>query len=85
MADLEKIVKIIFAGDDSGLGQTISSVGGAMDKLAGQVGSATKPLADLTDSVIKIDAVLAGLAAGALYVATTQAGGSVIHSRKFQR
>jgi len=74
MADLEKIVKIIFAGDDSDLARTINSVGGGMDKLALNVGKATQPLADLTDSILKIDAVLAGLAAGALVVVTTQAG-----------
>jgi TP901 family phage tail tape measure protein len=74
MADLEKIVKIIFAGDDSDLARTINSVGGGMDKLALNVGKATQPLADLTDSILKIDAVLAGLAAGALVVVTTAAG-----------
>jgi len=74
MADLEKIVKIIFAGDDSDLAKTINSVGGGMDKLALNVGKATQPLADLTDSILKIDLVLAGLAAGALVVVTAQAG-----------
>ena len=74
MADLEKIVRIVFAGDDSQLAQTINSVGSGMDRLAGNVERATQPLADFTDSVLRIDAVLAGLAAGALVLVTTQAG-----------
>jgi TP901 family phage tail tape measure protein len=72
--DLEKIVKIIFAGDDTNLGQTITSVGGGLDTLGVKVGKATQPFADLTSSIIKIDAVLAGLAVGSLVLATKAAG-----------
>jgi TP901 family phage tail tape measure protein len=72
--DIEKLVRIVFAGDDSALGQTISNVGSGMDRLAGNINKATQPLADFTDTVLKVDAVLAGVAAGALVVATTQAG-----------
>jgi TP901 family phage tail tape measure protein len=74
MADLEKIVKIIFAGDSSDLSGTVNSVGKSMDSLALNVGKATQPLADLTDAVLTIDGYLAAFAAGALVVATTQAG-----------
>jgi TP901 family phage tail tape measure protein len=72
--DLEKIVKIIFAGDDTNLGKTITSVGGGLDALSANVSKATQPFADLSDTIIKIDAVLAGLAVGALVVATRAAG-----------
>jgi len=73
MADLEKIVEIIFQGRDD-LSQTINSVGRGLDSFAGNVQSATQPLADLTDSILAVDAVLAAMAAGSLYLVTTQAG-----------
>ena len=74
MADLEKIVKIIFAGEDTDLSKTVANVGSSIEGLADKVGTATQPLADLTDAVLKIDLILAGFAAGALVLATTQAG-----------
>ena len=72
--DLEKIVKIIFAGDDTDLGKTITSVGGGLDALGTKVSSATQPFADLTATILKIDAALSALAVGALVVATKAAG-----------
>jgi TP901 family phage tail tape measure protein len=72
--DIQKIVKIVFAGDDTSLGKTINSVGGGMDALGVKLKGATQPLADFSDAVLKIDVVLAGIAAGALVVATTAAG-----------
>jgi TP901 family phage tail tape measure protein len=71
--DLEKIVKIIFQGDDQ-LSQTINSLGRGLDQFSYRVTDATQPLADLTRDILAIDAALAALAVGGLYVATDQAG-----------
>lgn len=71
--DLEKTVKIIFAGEDQ-LSKTINSIGGGLDALSVNVAQATQPLADLTDMVLKVDAVLAALAVGGLAFATKTAG-----------
>lgn len=73
MADLEKTIKLIFAGEDD-VSRTINSVGKGLDTLSGNVMTATQPLADLTDKIIKIDTVLAAMAAGSLYLVTKQAG-----------
>ena len=54
MADLEKTVKIIFAGEDQ-ISKTINSIEGGLNSLAGNVQTATQPLADFTDSVLKLD------------------------------
>lgn len=73
MTDLEKTVKIIFAGEDQ-VSKAINSVGKGLDSLSGNVVKATQPLADFTDSILKIDAVLATLAAGGLAFAVVSAG-----------
>lgn len=63
MADKSKTVEIIFGGVDK-TGNAISSVGKNLDNLTGKVGSLTAPLADITDSIIKLDAALAAAAIG---------------------
>jgi TP901 family phage tail tape measure protein len=73
MADLTKTVKIIFAGEDK-LSQTINGIEGGLNNLSANVSKATQPLADFTDSILKVDAVLLALAAGGLALATKTAG-----------
>ena len=73
MADLEKTVKIIFAGEDQ-ISKTINSIGGGLDSLSANVVKATQPLADFTDIILKVDVVLLALAAGGLALATKTAG-----------
>ena len=71
--DLTKLVRIVFSGDDQ-ISQSIASVGKGLDSLSGKVADATAPLANLSDAIIKIDAVLLAISAGALVVATKAAG-----------
>ena len=61
MADLEKTVKIIFAGEDQ-LSKSIKDIEGGLNALGANVSKATQPLADFTDTILKVDAVLAVLA-----------------------
>lgn len=58
MATTSKTVEIIFGGIDN-TGGAVSSVGKGLNKLEGQVGSITGPLADITDSILKLDVALA--------------------------
>lgn len=71
--DLEKTVKIIFAGEDE-ISKTIASIGKGFDTLGYKLSGATQPLADFTDSILMVDGVLLALAAGGLAIATKSAG-----------
>jgi TP901 family phage tail tape measure protein len=63
MADLSKTVEIIFGGVDK-TGGAVSSVGRNLDSLVNKAGNVTGPLADITDSIVKLDAALAAAAIG---------------------
>lgn len=63
MADKQKTVEIIFGGVDK-TGGAISSVGRNLDSLTGRVGDLTGPLANIADSIVKLDLALAAAAAG---------------------
>ncbi|MEP6135254.1 phage tail tape measure protein, partial [Marinobacter sp.] len=63
MADTSKTVEIIFGGVDK-TGNAISSVGKNLDGLTNRVGDLTGPLANITDSIVKLDAALAAAAVG---------------------
>lgn len=63
MADASKTVEIIFGGVDR-TGQAVSSVGDNLKRLEDGVGSVTGPLANVTDSILKLDAALAAAAIG---------------------
>jgi TP901 family phage tail tape measure protein len=65
MADLRKTIQVIFQGTDDMAG-ALGSVGSGIDKFAGKVNSATQPLADFTDSLLKSEAALAAMAIGGL-------------------
>ena len=65
MADLTKTIEIIFGSKDQTTG-TIRSIESNIDGLAGRMGSATQPLADLTKGVMAADAALAALVVGGM-------------------
>jgi TP901 family phage tail tape measure protein len=73
MADLEKTVAIVFRGVDD-LSGTVSRLSSSVDSFGGKVASATQPLADMTDAVLKVEAALAAMAIGGLALATKTAG-----------
>ncbi|MDL0430218.1 phage tail tape measure protein [Marinobacter sp. TBZ242] len=63
MADTSKTVEIIFGGVDR-TGSAVNSVGKNLDGLTNRVGDLTGPLANITDSIVKLDAALAAAAIG---------------------
>ena len=63
MADTSKTVEIIFGGVDKTAG-AVTSVGRNLDSLTGRVGDLTGPLANITDSIVKLDLALAAAAVG---------------------
>lgn len=73
MADLTRIVKVAFLGEDK-VTKTIDGITGKIDAFAGRVGTATQPLATLTDNILKVEAALAALAIGGLALAIKTAG-----------
>lgn len=72
MATTSKTIEIIFGGIDN-TGGAISSVGKGLNKLEGQAGSITGPLANVTDSILKLDAALVAAGVAALAFATKEA------------
>jgi len=73
MADLQKTIQVIYAGEDK-ISGTLKSMGSNIDAFGRNVASATQPLADLTKSLVAAEAVMIGLAVGGLAVATREAG-----------
>lgn len=63
MADLKKTVELIFGGVDK-TGGAISSVGRGLDSLVDKTGNVTGFLADITDSIVKLDLALAAAGVG---------------------
>ncbi len=63
MADKTKTIEIIFGGVDK-TGGAVTSVGRNLDSLANKAGDITGPLADITDSIVKLDLALAAAAVG---------------------
>ena len=69
MADsVQKIIEIVFAGDDKVSG-TIKDIGAAFGTLEAGLQDALTPFAALADGVLKTDAALAALAVGGLALA----------------
>jgi TP901 family phage tail tape measure protein len=73
MADLTKTIQVIFSGKDN-ISGTLKTIGSGIDDFAGGVNRATQPLADLTKSLVKMEAALIGIAVAGLAVATREAG-----------
>ena len=73
MANLTKTVEILFYGTNKTPG-FISGISKNFDQLSNSLDKAAQPLADIADSVIKVDVALAALAAGGMAVAVKQAG-----------
>lgn len=71
MADLKKTVELIFGGVDN-TGGAISSVGRGLDSLTNKAGSLSGPLANVTDSILKLDAAIVAVGVAALGFATKE-------------
>ncbi len=73
MADMNKTVEILFAGVDQTKG-VFSDINKNFDSLSRNVEDVAQPLSNVADSVLGLDAALAGMAAAGLAVAVNQAG-----------
>lgn len=65
MADLTKTIELLFTATNR-TGTAITSVGKDLGSLTGSVQQVAQPFADVTGAVVKLDIVLAGLAAGGM-------------------
>ena len=72
MADLEKIVQIIFEGDDR-TAAAFASVKKGMGEITGAVEDGAEKVARITDGIIAMDAALAAMAVGGLTYAVVKA------------
>lgn len=73
MADLERMINIIFNGEDRTSG-AFTSVTGQFNALSTQIENLAQPFAAVADDVIKLDAALAALAVGGMAYAIAKAG-----------
>ncbi|WP_421921591.1 phage tail tape measure protein [Marinobacter salarius] len=72
MADTSKTVEIIFGGVDK-TGSAIGSVGRNLDALTNKAGDITGPLANITDSIIKLDTAIVAIGVAVLGFAAKEA------------
>jgi TP901 family phage tail tape measure protein len=72
LASIEKTIAIIFEGVDK-VGAGVTSATNQFNKLDAAVTAVADPLARVADGVLKVDAALAAMAAGALALAVDQA------------
>lgn len=72
MSDLDRTVRIIFEGSDTGLSSTLTDVSGKFDSLNDIANKVADPLAKAADAVLKVDAALAALTVGGLVLAVKQ-------------
>jgi TP901 family phage tail tape measure protein len=68
VADIEKLVKVVFRGDDQ-ITRAIDSIDRRLTSWSGGIADITSPLAGMADGLLKADAALAALAAGGLALA----------------
>lgn len=73
MADLQKIIEIVFQGVDN-VGDSVISVTKGLDAVADNALDITAPLASATDFILKVDAALLALGATMIGVAVNSAG-----------
>jgi len=73
MADVSKVIEIVFAGNDKVSG-TISTVSGKLDTFSTAVYAVAEPLSNIADDIIKFDTALVALTVGGLGLATVEAG-----------
>ncbi len=72
MADKSKTVEIIFGGVDR-TGSAIGSVGRNLGALEDKIGAVTGPMANVADSILKLEGALVAMGAAALAFATKEA------------
>ncbi len=73
MADVKKTIEILFQGTDK-MSSTVGTLSKKLGTFADSAQSATQPLADMADAIVKVDVVLAALAVGGIAVAINEAG-----------
>lgn len=73
MADLERMINIIFNGEDRTSG-AFTSVTGSFNKLSTEVEAMAAPFAKIADDILKLDAALAAMAIGGMAYAIAKAG-----------
>ena len=71
MADLKRTIEILFEGTNN-TGTAIKAVGRGLDNLNYQIATVAQPFADLTTAIVKLDTVLASLAAAGLTYAYSE-------------
>lgn len=84
MANIEKIVKILFQGDDQ-VSETITSLSGKLGNIRDVAEGVAQPWADVADKVLAADVALAALAAGGIAYAFTKSvefEGSIVELNK---
>ncbi len=74
MADLQKTIKIILAGQDEGLAKAFAMASNNAEKFKSAVLSVTGPLASISKSILKVQGGLAALGGAFLGVAVNAAG-----------
>jgi TP901 family phage tail tape measure protein len=63
MADLTKIVSILFEADDQ-MSASLSTISSSFDSFESKISSIASPLSDIADKIIKLDTALAAMAVG---------------------
>ncbi len=71
MADLTRTIELLFTATNR-TGSVFTSVGSGLDDLNTGVRNVAQPLADVTTAVVKLDAMLAAMAAGGIAYAFSQ-------------
>ena len=73
LGNIERIVEIIFQGDDRVTG-VLQNVRGGMGQMGDWAEAAAAPLARVTDGILAVDAALAALVAGGMALAVNESG-----------
>ena len=84
MGNIEKIVKILFQGDDQ-VSETITSLSSKLGDIGDVAESVAQPWAEVADKILATDAALAALAVGGLVYAFTKSvefEGSIVELNK---
>jgi len=72
MASLQRTIEIIFAGTDN-VTSTISDINTGVAGFANNIESATQPLSDLSNNILKVEAALGVMGAAVLFYTNSQA------------
>lgn len=73
MADINKVIDIIFNGVDD-LSDTVNSISGKIDAFSTSVEAIASPFAAMADSILAVDAAITTFAVGGIVLAITSSG-----------